>query len=79
MWSPDGGELFYRTPNGEALVAVRIERDPTVSASAPMQLFAGAYQGGISLVGAAEYDIDPNGDRFLMLIDRHGAGGARLG
>ena len=71
VWSHDGSELFYRSPNG-AMMRVSIAPGPTWSASAPTQLFeAGLYAHAANAnlrVGLSRsYDVSPDGQRFLML------------
>jgi len=67
VWSPDGREVYYRTLDGNALMAVPIEYQPTLAARAPVRLFALAYPQFNRLVGAPNYDVAPDGERFLML------------
>jgi serine/threonine-protein kinase len=57
LWSPDGKELFYRSPN--AIMAVSVETEPTFKLGAPKSLFADKYIG--------QFDIHPDGKRFLMM------------
>jgi hypothetical protein len=59
VWSRDGGELFYRA--GDTLMAV----SPSPG-GAPRVLFRGAYVPGD---GLTNYDVAPDGKRFLMLRD----------
>ena len=61
LWSPDGKELFYR--NGDEMMVVPVETDPTFSAGAPEVLFEQQYY----LDRARRtYDLAPDG-RFLMV------------
>ena len=48
------------------MMAVDITTEPSFSAGTPKMLFEGDFEeyGG---VGRAEYDITPNGQRFLMI------------
>ena len=57
LWSPDGKELYYRNPG--AIMAVTVETEPTLKLGTPIILFANRYVG--------EFDIHPDGKRFLML------------
>ena len=41
LWSPDGRELFYR--NGDSVMAVAVQTEPTFKAGKPKLLFRGAY------------------------------------
>ena len=63
VWAKNGKELFYR--NGDKMMAVEITTQPTFRAGAPTLLFEGQYvQSG---PGRANYDITPDGQRFLMI------------
>jgi eukaryotic-like serine/threonine-protein kinase len=63
MWNRNGRELFYRS--GNAMMAVEITRQPGFVAGNPQRLFEGPYVS--TLRGAQEYDVTPDGQRFLML------------
>jgi serine/threonine-protein kinase len=65
VWNPNGRELFYRS--GDKMMAVEISTQPRFSAGKPKVLFAGRYQPSPSPVPAANYDVSPDGQRFLML------------
>jgi len=62
IWAPRGQELFYR--NGEAMMVVGIKTEPTFTAGSPVVLFTGRYSRG---GGFVNYDISPDGQRFLMI------------
>ena len=63
VWARSGKELFYR--NGNKMMAVEITTQPTFRAGTPTLLFEGQYvQSG---PGRADYDITPDGRRFLMV------------
>jgi len=65
VWNPNGRELFYR--DGEKMMAVEIVTQPDFSLSKPQMLFERAYA---SLnVGVPNYDVSPDGQRFLMIKD----------
>ena len=66
LWAPDGGELFFRS--GDDMMVARIETEPTFKAGTPELLFEGRY----SVAFGRNYDIDPEGERFLMLKDVQG-------
>jgi serine/threonine-protein kinase len=57
IWSPDGGEIFYRM--GTKLMAVPVTTGPTFRAGTPSVLFDGPYGG--------PYDVMPDGRRFVMI------------
>jgi len=61
-WSPDGRELFYR--RGEQVLAVPVQVKPDFSAGVARVLFEGPYD---TLVGARNYDVAPDGKRFVMV------------
>ena len=61
VWAPSGDELFYRI--GDAMMVVTIQTRPSFVASEPKVLFTGEY---LHYAGRA-YDIDPTGQRFLMI------------
>jgi len=62
VWAPRGQELFYR--NGEAMMVVGIKTEPTFAAGSPVVLFRGRYTTSGAVVN---YDISPDGQRFLMI------------
>ena len=62
VWSPNGREVFYRS--GERLMSADL--GPGASSPAPPRvLFEGVY--GRLPWGARNYDVSPDGQRFLML------------
>jgi eukaryotic-like serine/threonine-protein kinase len=63
MWNRNGRELFYRS--GNRMMSVAITAQPAFSASRPAVLFEGQYEP--TLVTNANYDVSPDGQRFLML------------
>ena len=65
LWNPNGRELFYRSR--DMMMAVDITTQPSFSAGKPKVLFAGPYQPSPSPVPNANYDVSPDGQRFLML------------
>jgi len=65
LWARDGKELFYR--NGDKMMVVSVQREPTFKMlAAPRNLFQGSYYSG-SFDWAANYDVTPNGQRFVMV------------
>ena len=62
LWSPNGRELFYR--NGDSVMAVAVETEPTFKPGKSEVLFQGKY---VSRLGANPWDISPDGKRFLMM------------
>jgi len=56
-WARDGRELFYR--NGDKMMVVSIEKEPTFKADRPRLLFEGSYR--YSNNGwASDYDVAPD-------------------
>jgi Tol biopolymer transport system component len=62
VWARNG-ELFYR--NGEKMMAVTTTLKPSFSAGKPNVLFQGQYVP--SLATMPNYDVTPDGQRFLMV------------
>ena len=62
LWGPEGTELFYR--NGDSVMVVSFRTEPTLEVSTPELLFTGDY---VDFDGTGEYDISPDGQKFLML------------
>ncbi len=68
LWSPDGRELFYSSP--EATMAVPVETDPQFKLrGTPSVLFRGTLGKIASLTDFTYWDIHPDGKRFLMVKD----------
>jgi serine/threonine-protein kinase len=65
QWNPQGGELFYRS--GNRLMAVGISRETGNATGKPEQLFEGNYVPTTGGYARANYDVSPDGQRFLML------------
>ena len=63
VWNPKGRELFYRS--GQKMMAVDYTEQPEFSAGKPKMLFEGPYVP--SPRSLADYDVTPDGQRFLML------------
>ncbi len=62
-WNRNGRELFYRS--GDKMMAVEVTTQPAFAAGKPRMLFEGRYQP--SPVQSTNYDVSPDGQRFLML------------
>ncbi len=66
IWSPDGGEIYYRPQTGNRVMAVSFlleARSPRIGK--PRLLFEGRYAEGFWY--GRKYDIAPDGKRFLMI------------
>jgi serine/threonine protein kinase/Tol biopolymer transport system component len=62
-WNPNGRELFYRS--GDKMMAVDIATQPGFAAGKPRMLFERQY---VRTPGTnSNYDVFPDGQRFLML------------
>jgi len=61
-WSRDGREIFFR--EGQKMMVAEIRTEPAVSISKPRALFEGLYE---VMDGPINYDVTPDGRRFLMV------------
>jgi serine/threonine-protein kinase len=64
VWARDGRELFYR--NGDKMMAAAIETKAGFAAAKPRYLFERPYEPAFYTFGA-NYDVSPDGRRFLMI------------
>jgi Tol biopolymer transport system component/tRNA A-37 threonylcarbamoyl transferase component Bud32 len=77
VWRRTGGELFYRSD--ENMMAVSIDTAPNIKVSAPRQLWKGSFTAGSGSscgmpgVTSSNYDVTPDGQRFLMVRDEDAA------
>ena len=62
MWALNGKELFYRS--GDKMMAVEITTEPSFTHGTPQLLFEVQYA---SFGPRAAYDVNPDGQRFLMI------------
>ncbi len=62
LWARNGQELFYR--DGEAVMAVPLQTEPSFRAGNPEVMFEGEY---LSAQGGPNYDVSLDGERFLMI------------
>jgi serine/threonine-protein kinase len=65
QWNRNGRELFYR--EGDKMMAVDISAQVGLAAGKPHELFEGHYVHVPSGYVRAQYDVSPDGQRFLML------------
>ena len=65
LWSASGRELFYRS--GDRMMAVDISTVREFLAGKPRKLFEGSYVRAAGGYVRAQYDVSPDGQRFLML------------
>ena len=64
LWAPSGRELFYR--NGDKMMSVAVATEPLFDAERPRLLFETPTLVGEGF-GSPNYDITPDGQRFLMI------------
>ena len=74
VWARSGRELFYR--NGQRMMAAPFITSPTLSIGNPEILFEGPYLMGSP--GAHNYDVTPDGQRFLMIKSSEQEGSPRI-
>jgi len=65
VWSPRGGEIFYR--QGPRMIAVPVSTASGVTLSTPAVLFEGRYDVDPFNNDATNYDVTRDGQRFLMI------------
>jgi Tol biopolymer transport system component len=65
-WSPDGRELFYR--NGDRMMSVAVDTESNFTAGSPQLLFEGRYLPVVN----RNYDVSPDGRRFVMVRSKGG-------
>ena len=70
-WNRNGKELFYR--NGNKMMTVDISTSPELRVSQPRLLFNQRYAFG-SAQTIPNYDVSPDGQRFLMVKDESSSG-----
>jgi serine/threonine-protein kinase len=75
LWRRASGELYYR--DGDKMMVVEVRTQPSFTAGRPRLLWQGHYSPGMgSSCGAPgvtsfNYDVTPDGQRFLMVKDLH--------
>jgi Tol biopolymer transport system component len=65
VWSRDGTELFYR--ENKKMMVVSIQYDSTISFKTPEVLFEGSALKNYLGQGISNYEISPDGKRFIMV------------
>ena len=73
LWAPAGRELFYLAPGGATLMAVPVQTEPSFAPGNAKEVFGGYFAG----MFGRNYDIAPDGERFLMVKENAGGGGVR--
>ena len=74
VWAHSGRELFYRA--GDALMAVKVDASPRLSAGAPSVVFRAPFVAGHELVQS--YDVLPDDRGFVILRTSGGPEKARI-
>ena len=69
-WAGNGKELFYR--NGNQMMSVDISMLPRFDASTPRVLFEGEYEESGQPDNPRNYDVTPDGQRFVMIKPHQG-------
>jgi len=64
VWSPSGDEIFYRSIQGDQMLAVPVRTTPTLTIGRARILFQGMFQTGAFW---SDYDVNPSTGEFLML------------
>jgi serine/threonine-protein kinase len=73
VWRRNPGEMFYR--NGDSMMAVTVSTGSTFQAGRPQEIWKGHYSHGMSSscgppgTTSSNYDVTPDGKRFLMIKD----------
>ena len=70
-WNRNGRELFYRNEN--KMMVVDVSTSSELALSQPRLLFEQRYAFG-STITIANYDVSPDGQRFVMVKDESGSG-----
>ena len=63
VWAPDGRRIFYR--DGQYLMAASVATEPSFAVTDRVPMFADEYL--FALAPHANYDVSPDGTRFLMV------------
>jgi dipeptidyl aminopeptidase/acylaminoacyl peptidase len=78
IWSPKGNEIFYRSVDGRRMMAVDVDVRPgqPVHIGTPQLVFEGPFP---AIGGSfwSNYDVTPDGQRFLM-VEATNQEGARI-
>ena len=65
LWSRDGRELFYQ--NEKKMMGVKVSTQPSVSVGVAQELFREDFSSPDRRSFGREYDVTPDGKRFVML------------
>ena len=74
MWSPSSKELFYRH-DGKLFIVTVTETGAALSVGGPTKVFDDTYRfdTGDATGGVANYDVTPDGKRFVMVEEPRAA------
>jgi serine/threonine-protein kinase len=75
VWAAKG-DLFYRSLTGDRMFSVSVATAPTLKVATPVPLFQGPYYIAPTGSPRPQYDVTPDGRRFLMLASIPGADSA---
>jgi serine/threonine protein kinase len=64
-WAPGGREIFYRT--ADSLMAAPVATQPALSVGTARALFPDHYDRWSREDGSRNYDVSPDGSRFLFI------------
>ena len=67
LWARTGRELFYVAPDGVLMTVLVEPRGTRWSAGTATKLVAGRYYTAAGAFVARQYDVSPDGQRFLMI------------
>jgi hypothetical protein len=71
VWNPSGNEIFYRID--EKMMSVQVMEGPALKLTSPKMLFEARYAYGAGIT-VPNYDVSPDGQRFIMVKPESGAG-----
>jgi len=75
-WRKDGKELFY--VEGSSLMAVRVATAPTLTISVAEKLFSDDHLIYGSRIDQLNYDVTPDGQRFILRETGEGSSGVKI-
>jgi serine/threonine-protein kinase len=71
LWAPDGKEIFFRSVTDRKIMAVPVRLSPEFVVGQPTALFDDRFDRGGGVI--RNYDITPDGRKFLMVEARQSA------
>jgi Tol biopolymer transport system component len=71
VWAASGKEIFYRS--GDAMLVVGLRTQPRFEADQPRLLFRGPYEEPARPDWPRNYDVAPDGQRFVMIRGENSA------